>query len=224
VSSDRQRYGMLLVTIVAAFFLQGVGVAGHDWLEVVVTALLSGAVVLALTAARARRPVLRAAVVVAIGVTVLSAVNPDGAATAIANGLVVSVGPPVIAVGLLRGLRSRGVVTIEAVLGVLCIYLLAGMLYAFVYGAIDHLGGAPFFAQGTDATVSRLLYFSFTTLTTIGYGDLTARSNLGHTLVVFDGLVGQVYLVTVVSVIVGNLRRAQNASPHPGDAGRGDTT
>lgn len=224
MSGDRQRYGILLVTVAAAFLLQGVGVAGHDWLEVVVTALLALAVVLALWIAGARPLLLRLAVVVAIGVTVLSAVNPDGAATAIANGLVVSLGPPAIAVGLVRGLRRRGMVTIEAVLGVLCIYLLLGMLFAFVYGAIDSLGGAPFFAQGTEATLPRLLYFSFTTLTTTGYGDFTARSNLGHTLAVSEGLLGQVYLVTVVSVIVGNLRRAPNGSPDPGDAGRGDTT
>jgi hypothetical protein len=224
VSSDRQRYGILLVTIVAAFFVQGVGVAGHDGLEIVVTALLGLAVVLSLWVAHARPLLVRVAIVVAIGVTVLSAVNPDGASTVIANGLVVSVGPPAIAVGLVRLLRRRGVVTIQAVLGVLCIYLLLGMLFAYVYGAIDRLGGAPFFASGIEATLPRLLYFSFTTLTTTGYGDFTARSNLGHTLAVSEGLLGQVYLVTVVSVIVGNLRRAPNGSPHPGDAGRGDTT
>jgi hypothetical protein len=55
--------------------------------------------------------------------------------------------------------------------------------------------------------VSECLYFSFTTLTTVGYGDLTARTDLGHTLAVFEALIGQIYLVTVVSLIVGNLRR-----------------
>jgi hypothetical protein len=55
--------------------------------------------------------------------------------------------------------------------------------------------------------VSRCQYFSFTTLATVGYGDLTARSNFGHTLSVFEAVIGQVYLVTVVSLIVGNLGR-----------------
>jgi len=69
------------------------------------------------------------------------------------------------------------------------------------------VGGDPFFANGDTATTSRCLYFSFTTLTTVGYGDFVARSNLGHTLAVFEALLGQIYLVTVVSVLVSNLGR-----------------
>ena len=57
--------------------------------------------------------------------------------------------------------------------------------------------------------MSQCLYFSFTTLTTVGYGDLTARTDLGHTLAVFEALIGQIYLVTVVSLIVSNLGRAR---------------
>jgi hypothetical protein len=85
--------------------------------------------------------------------------------------------------------------------------MMLGMLFAFVYGSLDRLGGDPFFAGGEEATVARCLYFSFTTLTTVGYGDLTARTDLGHTLGIFEALVGQIYLVTVVSLIVSNLGR-----------------
>jgi hypothetical protein len=92
-------------------------------------------------------------------------------------------------------------------MGVLALYMLLGVLFAFVYGAIDRLGGDPFFANGDTTTTSRCLYFSFTTLTTVGYGDFVARSNLGHTLAVFEALIGQIYLVTVVSVLVSNLGR-----------------
>src|SRR2546423_1766087 len=90
--------------------------------------------------------------------------------------------------------------------------VLLGMFFAFVYGAIDHLGGHPFFAQGDPATASRCLYFSFTTIATVGYGDLTARTNLGHTLAVSEALVGQIYLVTIVSLIVANLGRRRDPS------------
>jgi len=68
-----------------------------------------------------------------------------------------------------------------------------------------------FFAQQDSTTVAHCLYFSFTTLTTVGYGDLTAASNLGHTLSVTEALSGQIYLVTVVSVIVGNLGRVRRS-------------
>ncbi len=85
--------------------------------------------------------------------------------------------------------------------------MLIGMAFGFLYGAIDRIDGDPFFAGADAATVSRCLYFSFTTLTTVGYGDLVARSDLGHTLAVFEALIGQIYLVTVVSLIVSNLGR-----------------
>jgi hypothetical protein len=93
------------------------------------------------------------------------------------------------------------------------VYLLIGMLFAFVYGSIDRLGGSPVFAGGQPASVAECLYYSFTTLTTVGYGDLTTRTNLGHTLSVSEALVGQIYLVTIVSLIVANLGRGRSASP-----------
>ena len=90
-------------------------------------------------------------------------------------------------------------------------YILLGMFFSFIYGTIGHLSG-PFFANGADATVSRCLYYSFTTLTTVGYGDFTAASNLGHTLSVSEALFGQIYLVTIVSLIVANLGRARQTA------------
>ena len=60
-------------------------------------------------------------------------------------------------------------------------------------------------AQGTDGTPALRLYFSFVTLATVGYGDYSAASNLGHTLSVVEALVGQLYLVTVVAVLVSRM-------------------
>ena len=107
----------------------------------------------------------------------------------------------------MRDLRTSGRVQLSAISGVLSLYLLIGMTFALLYGAIDRLGSEPFFASGADATVSLCLYYSFTTLTTVGYGDYTAAADLGRTLSIFEALIGQIYLVTVVSLLVGNLRR-----------------
>jgi hypothetical protein len=135
------------------------------------------------------------------------------------NSIVVLFAPPTIILGVTRRLR-RPNPFLDAVVGVLCVYLLLGMFFSSVYGAVDHLGGKPFFAQGTGATIAHCTYFSFTTLATIGYGDLTAASNVGHTLSVTEGPIGQIYLVTIVSVIVSNVgrRRTPPKAPEGGEA------
>ena len=216
-ASQRERYGVLLVAIIAVFALEGIG-SQTDWAQVLVTVLLAATVVLALWAAEVARPLVRITAalglaVVAVSVADAIAGEPAGGPTRVASALLVALAPPAVVLGVVRNLRRRRTVTLETVFGVLCLYLMLGLLFAFVFGAVDNLGGAPFFANGASATGSRCVYFSFTTLTTVGYGDLTARSNLGHTLAVFEALMGQIYLVTVVSVIVGNLRpRARQGS------------
>ena len=104
------------------------------------------------------------------------------------------------------GIGDQHGVNFQSVLGALCIYLMIGLLYAFTYGAIAAFQSGPFFAQGTDGTASIRLYFSVVSLATVGYGDYTAATDLGRTVAGSEGLLGQVYLVTVVAVIVSRLR------------------
>ena len=208
MTTDRQRYGLLLVTISGAFVLQGVGVDGR-WGDVVITMLLAIAVVTSLVAADARRFLLWPVTLFAIAVIVLTAVDPGGGGMRVANALLVLIAPPAVAVGVTRGFRRAGHVTIQALLGVLSIYLLIGLFFAFVFGAVDRISGEPFFANGDTATTPRCIYFSFTTLATVGYGDLTSRTDFGHMLSVVEALIGQIYLVTIVSLFVGNLRRGE---------------
>jgi hypothetical protein len=146
---------------------------------------------------------------VLVSIVEAAAGNVESGATRVANALLVMFAPAVVIAGVVRSLRARQAVTLEAVFGVLCVYILVGMFFAFVFGSIDRLGGNPFFAAGQRATTANCLYFSFTTLTTAGYGDFTARTNLGHTLSVSEALVGQIYLVTIVSLIVANLGRSR---------------
>ena len=213
----QERYGLLLGAIVVAFAVQGIG-STNQTEQVIVTALLGATLLLSLWCAEAKPIVMRGGALVVVAVFLASVLEtvlgtPGGGATRLANALLVSLAPPAIIVGVVRSLRARQGVTLEAVFGVLCVYLLIGMLFAFLYGSIDRLGGSPFFAGGQPASIADCLYYSFTTLTTVGYGDLTAHSNLGHTLSVSEALVGQIYLVTIVSLIVANLGRSRPASP-----------
>jgi Ion channel len=215
-ASRRERYGLLLGAIIVAFAVQGIAEPGAVE-EVFVSVLLGATLLLALWAGDMKPRVMRPAVAIVVVLILVSVVeaangNVDGGATRIANALLVALAPPAIIIGVIRSLRARQAVTLEAVFGVLCVYILLGMFFASVYGTMDRVGGAPFFAGGQSATVARCLYFSFTSLTTAGYGDFTARTNLGHTLSVSEALLGQIYLVTVVSLIVANLGRSRPAS------------
>ena len=208
----RRRFGLLLIAIIVTFAVQGVAQPGR-WEQLIVSALLALTLLLALRVAEARPSVVGAVAVTAgvlVAISLVDAVtgNGNGTASRIANLMLVTLAPPAVVIGIVRTLRARNRVTIEAVFGVLCTYMLLGMFFAFLYSAIGHISG-QFFAGSAPTTVSNCLYFSFTTLTTTGYGDLTAASNLGHTLSVGEALFGQIYLVTVVALIVGNLGRGQ---------------
>jgi Ion channel len=211
VKGSRQRYGMLLLALGATFFFEGVAQPG-DLQRAVGTFLVGAALMLALYAAELPPRRLRGAaalILIIVAAVVIASLAGKGTTvagiTAIANGLLVMVAPPAVVVGVLRHLRTTGLVTGTVVAGALCFYLLVGLFFAFAYVAIQNLGGAPFFANSAAATSSRSVYFSFVTMTTVGYGDFTPRTNLGHTIAVSEALLGQIYLVTIVAAIVSRV-------------------
>jgi Ion channel len=117
--------------------------------------------------------------------------------------------PPAIVNGLMKQFREAGVVTMQTMFGVLCLYLLIGLLFSVAFVTIDQLSSTPFFNPPGEHGRDDFLYFSYTTLTTVGYGDLVAATNLGRSLAITEALTGQLYLVSVVAVIISNLRPAQ---------------
>jgi hypothetical protein len=207
----RVRYGLLLLATVLSVAVQG-SVDPGAVQQVIVTGLAGAILLLAFSAADLPRHLIwfaaglaSAALAVAIIRATAGGIGEGAARTM--NTVLISLGPPAVAVGVVRNLRASGEVRLEAVFGVLCLYVLIGMAFGFVYGAIDRFAEGSFFAGGQPATVSHCLYFSLTTLATVGYGDFVARTDLGHTLAVSEALIGQIYLVTVVSLIVSNLGR-----------------
>jgi hypothetical protein len=114
-------------------------------------------------------------------------------------------------VAIAVGVIDQDEVNEQSVTGAICIYLLFGLLFLFFYSAVAYIGSADFFAQGTDGTRAVRLYFSYVTLATVGYGDYTPAGELGHTLAVIEALLGQLYLVTVLALLVSRLRGGRNA-------------
>lgn len=107
------------------------------------------------------------------------------------------------------GIVDQGEANVKAVTGAVCVYVLIGLLFVFLYGVIATVSSSDFFAQGTDGTRSLRLYFSFVTLATLGYGDYTPGHELGRTLAIVEALFGQLYLVTVIALLVSRIRSVE---------------
>jgi hypothetical protein len=104
-------------------------------------------------------------------------------------------------------------VNLQTVLGAICVYLAIGMLFASFDAGLSDLSRRPFFAQAANVTGSQYMYFSFITLTTVGYGDLTPVSGAARALAVSEALTGQLYLVTVVALLVASFSRSRQQPP-----------
>ena len=87
-------------------------------------------------------------------------------------------------------------------LGAIAAYLMMGMFFAFTYRALGAIQAGPFFGTSGDGTFSQDLFFSFTTLTTTGYGNLIPAGNPGQSFAVLEMLIGQLFLVTAVAKAV----------------------
>lgn len=107
------------------------------------------------------------------------------------------------------GVWDQGTVNAQTVVGVLTIYLLIGALYAFAFSAAALIGSGPLFAQGTDGTMAVRVYFSYVTIATLGYGDYTPAGTTAQMMAASEAILGQIYLVTVVALVVSRLRVKQ---------------
>jgi hypothetical protein len=133
---------------------------------------------------------------------VLSQTRDGQAAADIWKGLILLI----TAVLIVRRVLARPTISVQSIYGALSAYLIIGLMYAAFYAAIQHLGSGDFFASHQPADTQTLQYFSFTTLTTLGYGDFTAAGNGGRALAVVEALTGQVFLATLVARLVAGFR------------------
>ena len=116
-----------------------------------------------------------------------------------------------VVISLLRGILRAERVTADAIAGGVCVYVLIGMMWAAVFTALELFqpgsfvqGGAPL-VHGTRGLFVELLYFSYVTVATIGYGDILAATPFARMLAVVAALSGQLYLAVFVAGLVGLL-------------------
>jgi len=209
-SEPRWRHLALLISILLLFSVAAVVVNNKD--GVIILDLISTAVLVAGSYALSER---KHVFLIAI---LLSALSVVGTALAVAFpkkwALLISHAIILVLIGffcvtILAYVLRRGRVNSDKIFAAICVYMLMGYGWSFVYSILVELEPHAFVATtevGLHDFVARLLqlrYFSFMTLTTVGYGDIVPHSPLARTLTALEAVMGQFYLVVLVGRLVG---------------------
>jgi hypothetical protein len=119
---------------------------------------------------------------------------------------------------ILQEVLTAKAVTLQSIFGALSAYLIIGLMFAAGYAAMSKFNGGSFFANGQPGTTATFQYFSFTTITTVGYGDFTAAAAGGRAVAVMEAVLGQAFLAVLVGWLV-SVVRAPRFSGKSGDSG-----
>ena len=132
------------------------------------------------------------------------------------------------AVAILVHILREERVSLDTILGGVCVYLLIGETFAYLFSMLELIGPGSFLEAGqllrVPPNVNHLLgrrpeltYFSFITLTTVGYGDIVPTAPLARVLAVLEALVGQIFLATFLAFLVGNYLAQRQNDRHKAD-------
>jgi len=200
------RYGLLLLVLIGTYLLAAF--SGARLATEVQVILFSVIVLLSLRTSLLPRPwpaVIAAVTVVGSAVTFWTSLNGSRQGTA-AEDFWKALLLLAAAIMVVRRVLARPTVTIQSIYGALSAYLITGLMFASVYAALNQLSTSDFFANSQPANTQTFQYFSFTTLTTLGYGDFTAAENGGRAIAVLEALTGQIFLATLVARLVAAYR------------------
>ncbi len=206
------RFTVALV-LFAAVYLVGETLPDETWSALLMWPLTAAATLVIFNATAVHHAVRRgflALALVTFGLAV-AALASDRAALATPGSELPVLCVPVVLVLILRHVFRRQRVTLDLVFGALTAYLLIGLLFALLYTVIARADPTLFVPVQDLDERNGLFYFSFVTLTTIGYGDITPAADWVRSIAVLEGLTGQIFLVVLVARLVG-MEIAQRAN------------
>ncbi len=212
-------YGVVLILLVASFMMITGGSRPLSRVALIFT--LAAAVVTTYRASSVKARTMTAVTIIVVVILAFSLVAltvEDRFANEWALAplsLLVLLGPWVI----LNRVFRHEIVTFQTILGAICAYMYFGLIFALLFGLVDAIDTEPFFAQGPTPNPGEYTYFSFVTMTTLGYGDLAPGTEIGKNLAVLEALIGSIYLVTLVGRLVGMYgNQRPQASSNAGNA------
>lgn len=204
-------FGLVLILVLVTYVLASL-FDNRGLTSVVLTVATSATSVVALTSSHVRAGFVRAAIwlsLLTIALAAVGAVADNHTWLNLASLIQVSLLAVAMA-AVLRRVVTAPEVGFRTILGALSVYTVLGLLFTFLYGAIDRMQGAPFFEGVAHPQGSDFLFFSYTTLTTTGYGNLVPNGQPGQMIAGLEMMAGQIFLVTMVAGLVSLWR--------PGDA------
>lgn len=194
---------LLILVLLGLLMLLPETTAGRS----VMTVFTGLVLIAAVRASRVRSRAMDAVIAIVATTTVLATLSLiiAGYSATTADTIVMTVFTLGMPVAILSGLRDERTINFQTVFGAVSLYFMLGLFFAFLVGTTARLTDQPYFAQGTDGSLSQRVYFSYVTLATLGYGDLTPATSIGRLLAVLETVTGSLYLVTAVSLVVTHL-------------------
>jgi hypothetical protein len=196
-------FGLVLLLVLITYVLASV-ISNRGWSAVLLTIVTGATSVVALTSSHVRPIVVRQALWLALLAVLLAAISAatGGRHWLSAANLIEIVLLAVAMAAVLRRVVTSGSVSSRTILGAISVYTSLGILFTWAYGLIDRIEGGDFFGSGVAAKGSDFLFFSYTTLTTTGYGDLVPAGQVGRMVSGLEMMLGQIFLVTLVAGLV----------------------
>jgi len=212
------QYGFLLILILVLMVVGGT-VGDSRWGQLTSVLLLGATLGFTMVTSRASRRLTRfvvgGATVLLLGSVVASAAKFTHVHEFTAGVSFLLILAMIVAIARRLGTHMR--IAWSMLAGALCAYLLIGLLFSTAYMFMSVAEGGSIFSQIQQATTVDTMYYSFITMTTVGYGDLTPVQDLPRMIAVTEALIGQIYLVTAVGLMVGNMGRERRTRTTPAD-------
>jgi voltage-gated potassium channel Kch len=215
------RYGVLLLLIIITIVVTVV-LRDNTWERFASVTMIGVMLLFALRTSGASMQLQRLAIafvpVCIVATAIAAGWGEDGQAVRIGIASLMTVLQAAVLLAILRRLATHLTISWNTILGALCIYLLFGMAYSSAYAIAGHAQDGKLFVQQDAFTSADTIYFSLVTLTTVGYGDLTMRTDLTRIMAAMEALLGQIYLITAVGLLIGNLGRRRRKPARFSDA------